>query len=368
MLPQTCDLLVIGAGPAGSSAAISAAKMGLTVVLIDRKTRIGDPPHCGEFVPSRLFVEFPDLPAPIHQITTGMKTFLSESIELEKYEFPQQAGISKSQGFIINRALFDRELARSAANFGALVWCSTTLIGLDGNVAVLEHRGARSSLYFKYIIAADGATSTVARLLRLSHLPTLHGIQVEVPLEHSISETIVFLHPDFVGGYAWLFPKGLTANVGLGINTKRTEPPKILLNRLLEYLIENDFIRSGILAVTGGNIGVAGLRKSLHVDKIIFCGDAAGLTHPITGAGIPQAVVSGRLAGTAIAQSLLSGSEQSIQEYEAEMRSHYGGVLSHAAAKRKFMENHWGLMGFSELCKSTWVGYKGYGRRLQSSD
>ncbi len=92
-----------------------------------------------------------------------------------------------------------------------------------------------------------------------------------------------------------------------------------------------------------------------------MAGDAAGLTHPITGAGISQAVVSGELAGRTAAMSLKTGN--GLMDYESEIKGRYRGVMAHARAKRVVMEHLWGEADFLALCERTWISFPGYRKR-----
>jgi digeranylgeranylglycerophospholipid reductase len=140
--------------------------------------------------------------------------------------------------------------------------------------------------------------------------------------------------------------------------------PQAILGNLLELLKQDGLIRAGILARWSGIIPVSGLRNRLVNGTVLFCGDAGGFTHPITGAGIAQAVISGKCAGREAAKALYSGDYDSIlPEYETEMRSHFGGVLQHARFKRDLMIKHWDEKDFLGLCKKTWIAFRGYGKR-----
>ncbi len=91
--------------------------------------------------------------------------------------------------------------------------------------------------------------------------------------------------------------------------------------------------------------------------NLILTGDAAGLTHPITGAGIPQAINSGHLAGEA-ALALAGGKAEAGQEYAGELSAAYKGYLGRAVKARKRMLAGWGLQDFSELMALAWPGWK----------
>jgi flavin-dependent dehydrogenase len=129
--------------------------------------------------------------------------------------------------------------------------------------------------------------------------------------------TDIFLRPDYCGGYAWLFPKGAVANVGVGISIESRKSLKPLLDALCQKLAEERRIGTRTFALTGGAIPVGGRLRSiarLGRTAVLLAGDAAGLTNPVTGAGIASAVQSGALAGSA-AIALLAGRAAALDEY-----------------------------------------------------
>ncbi|MFH0825443.1 MAG: NAD(P)/FAD-dependent oxidoreductase [Pseudomonadota bacterium] len=367
MIPRNDpDILVVGAGPAGSSAAVAAAGAGLEVLLIEAKARIGERPHCGEFVPRKLFEEFHLDNRVTYQPVEVMETHVLSGDTVLGCEFRSTDKTETfSPGFIIDRARFDRTLARDAAWVGAVVVSDARLVRKEGAAWVVCTDGSERRLHPKLVIAADGAFSAVAAALGLPRPDYLHGVQVEVPLVRECDRTFVLLHRDIRHGYAWLFPKGRTANVGLGVSPGDGPGARILLDRTLILLESWGMIRRGRLAVTSGIIPVSGLRKKLVVENAVFCGDAAGLTHPITGAGIAQAVFSGTEAGLAAAKAVKSGEAAPLEAYEHDIFVRYKGVTSHAAAKRKAMEHSWDLGDLSEASRQWWIAFKGYRRRVR---
>jgi digeranylgeranylglycerophospholipid reductase len=356
-----CDVLVVGAGPAGSTAAASAASSGVSTVLIDSKVRIGEQPHCGEFVPSRLFSEFNLDRNCIIQSVDSMETRVSlglaDAKEVLRNEIP-------SPGFMIDRVRFDRNLARNASAEGVDVFCATRLIGVDKQLWTARSPEGEKAFHPKVVIAADGALSSVATSLGYEHPRVIKGIQAEVPLSKPLQRTIIFLDPGLTEGYGWLFPKGNVANVGLGVS--RNQNARDTLDVFLEKLLSAGLVRKGILARSGGVIAVSGMRKSLVENGVIFCGDAAGLTHPITGAGIPQAIFSGSMAGKAAAVAVKAGNSDPLQEYEVEIRGRYAGVINHALSKRIAMSKSWHDHDFVEVCENSWIAFKGYRKRIGS--
>jgi digeranylgeranylglycerophospholipid reductase len=383
-----CDILVVGAGPAGSTAAAAAARDGAETVMIDAKVRIGEQPHCGEFVPERLFSETAIERTAIIQRVDYLETRLvtkakavardvipsgsgadtqtasqktSGTVENSEYKRSEML----SPGFLIDRVRFDRDLAREAAAQGVTVFCSARLLGAEDGTWVVEHGGEEKVFRPRLTIAADGARSTVAAAMAMKPPEVLRGLQVEVPLLEPLNKTLVFLDQNFVGGYGWLFPKGKAANVGIGaIPGKQIHMGK-MLDQFVETLCREGLIRRGTLARSGGLIPVSGIREKLVLDGVVFCGDAAGLTHPITGAGIPQAVFSGEVAGRAAAAAITKSDSRYLREYETEIRSRYEGIISHALSKRALMMDRWHEPDFEALCEETWIGFKGYKKRVR---
>ena len=221
-----CDLLVVGAGPAGSSAARAAAARGVRTLLIDAKARIGEPSHCGEFVPARLFSEHALDRDCIMNRVEFMETRVMDSGASvsecsanrsgEDVQEPLCTTEMRSSGFIIDRVRFDRDLARAAASEGAYVLCSTRLLGCEQAAWTVSCQGQTHTVSPRYVIAADGAASRVAVLLGMKRSGFLRGIQVEAPLAAGSNRCLIYLDREFVGGYGWVFPKKISANVGLG--------------------------------------------------------------------------------------------------------------------------------------------------------
>lgn len=373
-------MLVVGAGPAGSSAATAAARLGAVTLLVDAKSRIGEQPHCGEFVPKQLFVECGLGHASVVQSVEAMDTLVIGLQELAKGGLDstgsaEHAAIvvhdrvtQPSAGFLIDRPRFDRELAREAASAGALVLSSVRLIGQDRTAWIMRREGREICVRPRFVIAADGALSSVASAVGEPMPEVLRGVQIEAPLAQTMNRTCVFLSREIVGGYGWLFPKGRVANVGLGVVQRRDVSPSALLDRLVAGLVDAGMIRCGVLARSSGVIQVSGPRLRLVKDNVIFCGDAAGLTHPITGAGIAQAVVSGEAAGRAAALALKGNRSEPLDTYEREVPGRYRGVLAHALAKRRLMSRLWDTENFRVVCEQTWIGFRGYRTRVKSEE
>ncbi len=354
MSAQDCDVLVVGLGPGGGAAAQAAAAAGLRVVAIDRKREIGVPVQCAEFIP---------LPLSRHAMAPGV---LAQRITGMTSVLPSGAAVDTPfSGLMVDRAAFDRALAGAAAAAGAAVHAATGLVALDADarVARLRGPGGESALRYRVLVAADGPHSTVARLLGLPPLQTVNTRQYTVRLLQPFDDTDIWLSPDYPGGYAWLFPKGDCANLGLGMDPEADGDMKTALDRLHRELAAAGRVGAGILARTGGAIPVGGLRATLVAGNTLFVGDAAGLTHPVTGAGISAAVASGEAAAAA-ARSWLGGAPGALAAYAEDMADQFGESLRRAVARRAELARLWrtGAAADDAPHRRGWIAFDEYYR------
>ncbi|MCA1788959.1 MAG: NAD(P)/FAD-dependent oxidoreductase [Thioalkalivibrio sp.] len=328
---KSVDVLVVGLGPGGGSAAGKAAAEGLRVLAVDRRQIIGEPVQCAEFIPNPMGAYARTHPVRLQSIT-GMQSILPSGAT-HASDFP---------GLMIDRAEFDRAIAHAAENRGAELRTASRLTALQpaDRIATIRRNGQEQTVRYRVLVAADGPHSTVATWLGLAPLATVITRQYTVPLPQPLDDTIVWLSDDYPGGYAWLFPRGDVANLGLGLDPQLQPDLKGPLEQLHQRLIEQGKVGPGILRRTGGAIPVGGPRDRLHAGCIVFVGDAAGLTHPITGAGIAAAVVSGEHAGNA-AVAFLNGNAEAFEEYEEDMRDQFGPALARAVERRRALHSLW---------------------------
>lgn len=325
MIAHETDVLVVGMGPAGASAAMAAARAGLRVLALERRREIGVPVQCAEWIPLPLGA-WAQAEGVLQQRIAGMTTCLPSGA-VSHADFP---------GLMIDRATFDRALAAEAQAQGAALSLGCALLALDPATRRARVRSAEGEFDVRYraVIAADGPRSTVARCLGLPALATVHTRQYTVPLASAQQDTDVWLADDYAGGYAWLFPKGPLANLGVGGDA--TLDLKQVLDTLHRELVDAGRVGDEVMSRTGGEIPVSGLREQLVMDETLFAGDAAGLTHPITGAGIAAAVVSGERAGEAAA-AFLHGDAKALREYEFDIRDQYEASLRRAVDRRNLL-------------------------------
>jgi len=350
---QKVDVLVVGLGPAGGAAALAAAQAGLCVAAVERRKEIGVPVQCAEFIPLPL-ARYAVPEGVLQQRIQGMISHLPSG-RVEKSDTP---------GLMIDRAAFDQALARQAEQSGARLYLNSRLVGLDsaGSSAIAVTPQGEIRFDYRLLVAADGPHSLVARLLGLPKLETVHTRQYTVPLLEASEETEIWLSPDYPGGYAWLFPKGDVANLGLGVDKRYGADPKGLLDALHRKLVVEGRVGEAILHRIGGAIPVGGLRRNLVMGNVLFVGDAAGLTHPVTGAGIAAAVVSGELAGQAAAAWLIGCDDNALMDFENTIRDQFGAGLQRAVARRAWLGKYWGTPAASDdrVQRRGWVAFPEY--------
>ncbi|MDA8109728.1 MAG: geranylgeranyl reductase family protein [Betaproteobacteria bacterium] len=351
MARRDCDVLVIGLGPAGSSAAAGAARAGCSVIGLERKKLIGVPVQCAEFIPLPL-ARFAQENARAQPIA-GMATFLPSGERTER----------AFGGLMIKRDKFDQALARQAESCGAVLWTDSALRTVDAaaRLALASTAGGPREIRYKVLVAADGPASAVAACLGLPRFALVSTRQYTVPLARPHGDTDIWLSPRYPGGYAWLFPKGSVANLGLGLDPALETDMKTPLDELHDVLAAEGRVGREVLLRTGGPIPVGGLRERLVEDRVLFAGDAAGFTHPVTGAGIAPAVASGEAAGAAAA-AWLAGDRAALEGYEQEMREQFGPAIERALVARRRMAAVWRSARRNEdsAHRAGWIAFPEY--------
>ena len=349
--PRTIDVLVVGLGPAGASAATVLAQAGHSVLGVDRKVEAGQPVQCAEFVPAVIGGEVPQLSAVTLQPIDHMLTYVEADHPDEMANFPGQ---------MIDRRAFDAHLVGEAMRAGAE--CRFGLIArsisADGEVDLGDLR-VRPRL----LIGADGPRSVVGRAIDRTNEDLVETRQIRVPLNDPHSATDIFLSAEIAGGYGWLFPRGDTANLGLGVRPADRAHLKPLLEQLHARLQAEGRIGAEILGHTGGAIPVGGMLDPvgcLGEAPVLLAGDAAGLTNPVTGAGINSAAISGRMAGEA-AQDWLAGDRDAPDDYREELTFLFGKALDRAKCRREAVlatYQHGGPTGRD--LRNGWIAYPEY--------
>ncbi len=302
------DVVVIGGGPAGSITAKTIAEKGLEVLLIEKRQEIGNPIRCAEGVSRNIIESFIKLD----------KRWISSEVDGARIYAPDgiffQLGRSDSKlGLVLERKIFDRELAQTAINAGADIYVKTSAIGLLKNRGIITGVKIRSfgedfEIKSKIVVGADGIESKVGRWA---------GIDTTLKLEDTVTcaqflMTNIDIDTKFLdfflgnkiapAGYAWIFPKGKnTANVGIGIMGSRAEITPI---EYLNKFVKERFPDGKTIGLTIGAVPTSGPIERTVSNGLLLVGDAAHQSDPISGGGICNALICGKLAGNVIAEAI----------------------------------------------------------------
>ena len=210
------------------------------------------------------------------------------------------------------------------------------------------------------IVGADGPHSTVGRWIGSENRNLIRAVQWRVPLAAPLEVTEVYFHEDFYGGYGWLFPVGGEANVGVGRKRRKGSDETIgrALERFVLRLAEQGRVEPRPIRTTGGWIPAEPVRKVTRVN-VLLVGDAAGHTHPVTGAGVSQAVIGGRMAGKWAARAVEAGDMSLLGAYEEEWCDLFGDVQERAYSRRKSLEEGWDDR-LETAVKTSWIAFREY--------
>ena len=356
MQAESLDVLVVGAGPAGSSAARAAALGGARVLVVEKRRQVGLPVQCAEFVPQQLVHLLQVPPRCIAQQIRQMRTILPDGRIVGK----------PVRGCMLDRALFDKHLAVLARQAGAELRVGWTAIECSTGEVLLRRGRQKARVQAQVIVGADGPHSTVARWVGQSPMDLVHGAEVEVVLPEPRDYTEVYFDPLYRGGYGWLFPKGETANVGVAVNVRMGGRAGAALDHLCHRL---GLPPSAIVGHLGGPVPVGGPVASLRVGNVLLVGDAAGLAHPVTGGGVAPAVISGQLAGQAVAQAIAGQNLEALDRYPQEWEATMGAPQRQALANRRYLDAHWSddPVVLSAVVAETWIAFPAYGRPKSDS-
>ena len=337
------DEVVVGAGPAGSVAALVLARSGARVALADKAAF---PRHkaCGDLVGPRGVQVLADLGLRVPDAGQG-SDLLAVGPSGRRSKLPAFTGRTyPGHGVVVPRIALDHALREAALEAGAVparARITAVEAGKDGRVnAVIGSDGRR--LAGEVIIAADGALSPVARLAGMLDPDTAlwgFAIRAYVPAEVPLPLLVLLdaspwrIYP----GYGWLFPgAGGQANVGIGVglgNSRRQAQLRDDLARLVALLGQRGDLggdaRPG--PVIGGWLRMGGAGAPPAAGNVLLAGDAAGLINPLQGEGIGPAMVSARLA----AEAVLAGPARAGREYAQAVEATFGRYMSGASALQR---------------------------------
>ncbi|MGH7538766.1 MAG: NAD(P)/FAD-dependent oxidoreductase [Gemmatimonadales bacterium] len=304
------DVVVVGAGPAGSMAALEARRTApeLDVLLLERDRAVGAPVRCAEGVGDAGLREFadPDGASWVARKITRVIFLAPDDTEVKVAE--------RDVGWVLDRTRFDAFLAAEAVAAGAELLVGTEATGMtrepDGRWRVTVRGPDGEATYRAHVvIGADGVETMVGRWA---------GLDTRVPSRdmESCAQYVVQgidFDPDAIylqfgsqvapGGYAWIFPKGeAVANVGLGIVALKADGRNA--RQYLDSWIARRYPRGARTGYTVGGVIVHTTIRQTFCDGVLVAGDAAHMINPLSGGGIVNAMKAGRLAGGTAATAI----------------------------------------------------------------
>ena len=298
------DAIVVGAGPAGSTAAYRLARAGADVLLLDRARFPRDKP-CGGGVTERAARLLPfSLDPVVEDVATEVDLRL-------RYGKTIRRGDGVPLVYLTQRRRLDLFLAEQAASAGADV--------RDGVRATAVEEGAVSAASDRYeadvVIGADGVNGVSAKALRLGgnrHVGVaLEGNVPNAKLERDYRGKIVLEFGVVPGGYAWVFPKGEHANFGVGGWGSEGPALRDHLRRLCDA---HGVAAEDLQEVRGYRLPLRSPESALARRRALLVGDAAGLIDPVSGDGMFEGFLSSRYAADAVLD-LLHGKTANLEPY-----------------------------------------------------
>jgi geranylgeranyl reductase family protein len=318
------DVIVVGAGPAGSTTAYRLARAGARVLLLDRARFPRDKP-CGGGLTLRAVRQLPD----------GLDVDPVVEHVVDRMELRLRYGASFSRGgsrpliLMTQRRRLDHHLAEQAAAAGADFRDGVKVGEATVETGSISVRVDGDRVEASALIGADGANGTTARALGLGD-GTVHGVAFEgnvpygpVPEQryHGLAALELGTIP---GGYGWVFPKGDHVNVGVG--GWESEGPRLRLH-LSELCRQRGVDEARVESLRGHRLPLRCAGAPAARGRALLVGDAAGLVDPLSGDGMYEAFVSSRLAAAAVLD-LLGGAEPDLEPYSSALARAVGPLHS----------------------------------------
>lgn len=337
------DVIIIGAGPAGTCAAKKLAEAGYSVVVYEKRNEIGAPKRCGEGLDTKAEELVGKIPAKcIAQKIKGARVYAPNGKYLE--------AVVEKGGYVLERKVFDKWLAAQATNAGAKIQAGTNikkLIVENGYVKGIkgEFLGNQFEAKAQIVIFAGGSDSSLPKQAGIN--TTCNPKLIDTCLQYEMAG--VKSNPNFIHiylgneiaprGYAWCFPKGNhTANVGVGVVPGK-DTPRYYLDKFVER--NEELVKASIIEVNAGGVPVGGLLKDMATNGFIVCGEAAHHVNPIHGGGIKEAIVSGQIAADIAIKALKKNdySKKVLSEFNDIWWKQRGNHLLKVERIREVMEN-----------------------------
>ena len=307
------EVIVVGAGPAGSAAARECAQAGLSTLCLEEHGTIGYPVQCAGLLSIAAFAEcrVPSERSVLNKVS-GARVFSGAGNEL-------LIDAKTTRAVVVDRGTLDREMAEDAANAGAKFQLKTAVYDVQGNTVFTRGVNGHEQIGFDILIAADGPRSSIARLYGMERARTyLAGIQADMPgiCDPRYVQIYPDASPDFFG---WSIPTG-PGRIRVGLCGRSQ-----VMDRFAAF--SKKFGTSTSQVVTGTL--PLGVMKQTYKNHTLFVGDAAGFPKPTSGGGIYTGIRSARHAAAVATQACEQGmyDDTILAGYERRWKDDFGREL-----------------------------------------
>ena len=302
------DVLVVGAGPAGSTAAYRLAHEGASVLLADKAAFPRDKP-CGGGLTMRAVRQLPFSVEPVvEDRTTRVRLGLDFTRRVERH-------MDEPLVLMTQRKRLDAYLVEQAARAGAEFRDGVKVTGLEAGDDGVHAQVDGSRVTAPHALLADGANGISARAVGLDD-GREHGVALEANVPYGVLREedyrglLCLELANVPGGYGWVFPKGDHVNVGVG--GWEREGPR-LREHLARFCREYAIPESSLQDVRGYRLPLVHPRARLAKTRVALLGDAAGLVDPLSGDGMYEAFLSARLATESVLADDLTGYDRKLR-------------------------------------------------------
>jgi len=325
------DVVIIGGGPGGMSAARALAAHGWAVTVLEEHDQIGTPVHCTGVLAADVI---DSMQVPADAVLNPLSTVRFVAPAGHAFEYTT----ATTEAVVIDRMVFDSELARRAALAGAVVSKGRRVSALDimGDAVQVTFADGET-LSARAAILACGANYTFQRRLGFGMPSTfLQSAQMELPADRLGDVEIHFGSEIAPKGFAWAVPVQRPSGTFARIGVMAEGDAGAYFSRMLARVRDRWSMAAPDMAVPRRRVLPLGSVRKTYADRVLAVGDAAGLVKPTTGGGIYYSVVSGEIAGDVLNTQLAAGdlSAAALRDYERRWRGRFQSEFNAQLALR----------------------------------